>query len=34
MDEGFYYFRDIDGRLLFGGGRNTDFKTDETPPGN
>lgn len=29
-DEGFYYFRDIDNRLLLGGGRNFDFKTEET----
>lgn len=30
MDEGFYYFRNIDGRVLFGGGRNTDFETENT----
>lgn len=29
-DEGFYYFRDIDNRLLLGGGRNLDFKAEET----
>lgn len=30
LDEGFYYFRDIDGRILLGGGRNIDFKTETT----
>ncbi|MDF2432722.1 MAG: hypothetical protein JWP44_2353 [Mucilaginibacter sp.] len=30
FDEGYYYFRNIDGRVLFGGGRNLDFKTEET----
>jgi len=30
FDEGFYYFRNIDDRILFGGGRNLDFKTEET----
>lgn len=30
MDEGYYYFRNIDNRVLFGGGRNLDFKTEET----
>ncbi len=30
FDEGYYYFRNIDGRVLFGGGRNIDFKTEET----
>lgn len=30
LDEGFYYFRDIDGRVLLGGGRNMDFKTETT----
>lgn len=29
-DEGYYYFRDIDGRVLLGGGRNMDFKGEET----
>lgn len=29
-DEGFYYFRNIDGRLLFGGGRNLDFAGETT----
>ncbi|MBT8177925.1 MAG: FAD-binding oxidoreductase [Eudoraea sp.] len=30
LEEGFYYFRDIDNRILLGGGRNLDFKTEET----
>jgi glycine/D-amino acid oxidase-like deaminating enzyme len=30
FDQGYYYFRNIDGRILFGGGRNLDFKTEET----
>ncbi|UKM65451.1 FAD-binding oxidoreductase [Flavobacteriaceae bacterium GSB9] len=30
LDRGFYYFRNIDNRILFGGGRNLDFKTEET----
>ena len=30
MDEGYYYFRNIDNRILFGGGRNLDFKGEET----
>lgn len=30
LNEGFYYFRNIDNRILFGGGRNLDFKTEET----
>ncbi|WP_158974870.1 FAD-binding oxidoreductase [Cellulophaga sp. L1A9] len=30
LDEGYYYFRNIDGRILFGGGRNLDFQTEET----
>lgn len=30
FDEGYYYFRNIDHRILFGGGRNLDFKTEET----
>jgi glycine/D-amino acid oxidase-like deaminating enzyme len=29
-DKGFYYFRNIGNRILFGGGRNLDFKTEET----
>ena len=30
LDEGYYYFRNIDNRILFGGGRNLDFKAEET----
>lgn len=30
LDKGYYYFRDVGDRLLFGGGRNLDFKTEET----
>ncbi len=30
FDEGFYYFRNIDNRILLGGGRNLDFKTETT----
>ncbi|GMN07960.1 FAD-dependent oxidoreductase [Croceitalea sp. MTPC5] len=30
FDEGYYYFRNIDDRILFGGGRNLAFKTEET----
>ncbi len=30
MDKGYYYFRNIDNRILFGGGRNLDFKAEET----
>jgi len=30
FDEGYYYFRNIDDRILFGGGRNLDFDTEET----
>lgn len=30
MDEGFYYFRNIDGRVLFGGGRNLDIEGETT----
>lgn len=29
-DEGYYYFRNIGDRVLFGGGRNLDFKKEET----
>lgn len=29
-DKGYYYFRNIDNRLLLGGGRNLDFKGEET----
>jgi len=30
FDKGYYYFREIDGRVLFGGGRNIDFETEQT----
>lgn len=30
LEKGFYYFRNIDNRILFGGGRNLDFKGEET----
>ncbi len=30
LDEGYYYFRNINNRILFGGGRNLDLKTEET----
>jgi len=30
FNEGYYYFRNIDNRVLFGGGRNLDFKKEET----
>lgn len=30
LDEGYYYFRNINDRILFGGGRNLDFKTENT----
>lgn len=30
FDEGHYYFRNIDNRILFGGGRNLDLKGEET----
>jgi glycine/D-amino acid oxidase-like deaminating enzyme len=30
LDEGYYYFRNIDNRILLGGGRNLDFETEET----
>lgn len=30
FDEGYYYFREINGRVLFGGGRNIDFNEEET----
>lgn len=29
-DKGYYYFRNINGRILLGGGRNLDFKAEET----
>ncbi|MFN4083734.1 MAG: NAD(P)/FAD-dependent oxidoreductase [Bacteroidia bacterium] len=30
FDEGFYYFRDFENRIIFGGGRNLDFETETT----
>ncbi|MCX6350974.1 MAG: FAD-dependent oxidoreductase [Bacteroidetes bacterium] len=30
FDDGYYYFRNFEGRIIFGGGRNLDFKTEET----
>ena len=30
LDKGYYYFRNINDRILFGGGRNLDFLTEET----
>lgn len=30
FNEGYYYFRNIDNRILFGGGRNLDFKQEQT----
>ena len=30
FDVGYYYFRNIDNRILFGGGRNLDFQTEAT----
>ena len=30
MDQGYYYFRNIDDRILFGGGRNLDFQGETT----
>jgi gamma-glutamylputrescine oxidase len=30
LDKGYYYFRNIDNRILLGGGRNLDFKGEET----
>jgi gamma-glutamylputrescine oxidase len=30
MDKGYYYFREIDGRVLIGGGRNMNFQGEET----
>jgi len=29
-DKGYYYFRNVNNRVLLGGGRNIDFKTEET----
>lgn len=30
FDQGYYYFRELDGRILFGGGRNLDFQGETT----
>lgn len=30
LDKGYYYFRNVDSRILLGGGRNLDFKGEET----
>ena len=30
LDKGYYYFRNVGNRVLFGGGRNLDFTTEET----
>ena len=30
LEQGYYYFRNINNRILFGGGRNLDFKGEET----
>ena len=30
MDEGYYYFRNVGNRVLLGGGRNLNFKAEET----
>ena len=30
LEKGYYYFRNIDNRILLGGGRNLDFTTEET----
>ncbi|MDT0606353.1 NAD(P)/FAD-dependent oxidoreductase [Croceitalea rosinachiae] len=30
FDEGYYYFRNLDNRILFGGGRNLDFHSEKT----
>lgn len=30
LDRGYYYFRNVNDRILFGGGRNLDFKAEET----
>jgi gamma-glutamylputrescine oxidase len=30
FDDGYYYFRNIDNRVLFGGGRNIDFNKEQT----
>ena len=30
LDKGYYYFRNIENRILFGGGRNLDFEGETT----
>lgn len=30
LDKGYYYFRNVNNRILFGGGRNLDFNAEET----
>lgn len=30
FEDGYYYFRELDGRVLFGGGRNLDFDAEQT----
>lgn len=30
LDKGYYYFRNVNNRILLGGGRNLDFETEET----
>lgn len=30
LDKGYYYFRNVNNQILFGGGRNLDFKAEET----
>lgn len=30
FDQGYYYFREVDGRILFGGGRHLDFEGERT----
>ena len=30
FDQGYYYFRNFENRIIFGGGRNTDFETETT----
>lgn len=30
LDQGYYYFRNVENRILLGGGRNLDFKAEET----
>ena len=30
LDRGYYYFSNVENRILIGGGRNLDFKTEST----